>query len=176
MNRRDLFPIGAAAALLLPPLDVASGQTGAAAAGWQPSVFDAHQNNTVIALTELIIPRTDTPGARDALVNRYLDLLLRDGEDAPRREFLAGLSWLDGYALRRSGKPFVALTAAEQTAILKTLDAGKEEGVGPGQHFFRSIKTWTSRIYYATEIGFKELNKGGRVPASYGCPHPDQPA
>src|SRR5579863_4327755 len=48
---------------------------------WKPVFFDEHQNETVIALTELIIPQTDTPGAKAALVNRFIDLMLND-EDA----------------------------------------------------------------------------------------------
>jgi hypothetical protein len=34
-------------------------------------------------------------------------------------------------------------------------------------------KSLTSQIYYQTQIGFQELNKGGRVPAKYGCTHTD---
>jgi hypothetical protein len=30
-------------------------------------------------------------------------------------------------------------------------------------------KALTSRIYYSTEIGMRELNKGGRVPATLNC-------
>src|SRR5207237_1175033 len=51
------------------------GQSGA---NWIPVFFDAHQNETVVALTEMIIPETDTPGAKSALVNRFIDLMLND--------------------------------------------------------------------------------------------------
>jgi len=56
--------------------------------------------------------------------------------------------------------------------MLRALD----EGSGPGHTFFRDAKSLTARIYYATEIGHQELNKGGRVPAwpfdGPGCDHP----
>jgi len=32
----------------------------------------------------------------------------------------------------------------------------------------------TAEVYYATEIGFNELNKGGRVPATFGGPHQER--
>jgi len=171
MKRRDLFKISAT----LPAL--ASGSPGALAAqvaapSWKPAVFDTHQNNTVVALTELIIPATDTPGAKAAGVNRYLDLILRDSP-ALRIEILEGLGWLDGFARTKHGKPFVACTSAEQTSMLEALDAGSDSQLEPGTRFFRSIKSQTARIYYATEIGVRELNKGGRVPASFGCTHPE---
>ena len=179
MNRRDLFRLGAngAAAIAVAtepalaqhahPVNSATTQA-ASAPDWKPSVFDDHQNQTVIALTELIIPRTDTPGAKDALVNRYIDLLLRDGEEQARVHFLTGLNWIDGYAIRTEAAPFVRLPEASQVKILETLDAGGSE-LETGQKYFRSLKALTARIYYATEAGFKELNKGGRVPTGFGC-------
>lgn len=168
MNRRELFQITALAAAA--PLPIASAQVAAVgAAGWKPRVFDDHQNETVNALTELIIPATDTPGAKAALVNRYLDLLLSDGPDQQRTGFLEGLAWLDGHALRRYRQPFVRCTPGQQTAILTELEAAREGELAPGNRFFRFAKSMTARIYYATEIGFKELNKGGRVPSTYAC-------
>ena len=150
MKRRDLLLTAAALPL------------SAQQAAWKPSVFDDHQNRTVIALVDLIIPDTDTPGAKAALVNRYIDLALRDGDAAQRERFLAGLASLDAAAIRTHGHPFVACTPEQQTATLTELQ---------NTLFFRSAKAMTSRFYYATQTGFRELNKGGRVPAAYGCKH-----
>lgn len=157
MNRRDLIKISATA--------VTAPAAMAQATAWKPLLFDTHQNDTVVALTELIIPATDTPGAKAAGVNRYIDLLLNDGPVEQRNQFLSGLAYLDGQCIAKHGKPFVKCSAAEQTAMLSEF----EKGSGPGNGFFRMTKAMTSRIYYATDIGGKELNKGGRVPATYGC-------
>jgi len=162
MDRRDFVKLGVSA-FTIP----AAWAQHASKTDWKPSVLDDHQNETVIALTELIIPATDTPGAKAARVNRYIDLFLRDGSAAQRERFLAGLSWLDGFAIREHGHPFVHCTSAEQTAMLQSLDAE----TGPGHDFFRQAKSLTAKIYYATEIGFEELNKGGRVPVTFGCEH-----
>ena len=161
VQRRDFFKIGASLAI------PAAWAQQASKTDWRPSVLDDHQNGTVIALTELIIPATDTPGAKAARVNRYIDLFLRDGSASQRESFFAGLSWLDGFAIREHGHPFVHCSAAEQAAMLTTLD----QGSGPGKKFFAQIKSLTAKIYYATEIGYRELNKGGRVPATFGCEH-----
>ena len=40
--------------------------------------------------------------------------------------------------------------------------------------FFRQVKSLTARICYATKIGFKDMNKGGRVPSTFGCTHPER--
>jgi hypothetical protein len=162
MDRRNLLQLAAVAA---PGSALAQVST---TADWKPELFDAHQNETVIALSELIIPATDTPGAKAALVNRWMDRLLAAGPQGQRDGFIAGLGWLDGHSIELHRRPFVRLTEGQQVAILKSLDSGS----GPGADFFRMTKGLTSRIYYATEIGMRELNKGGRVPASYAtCTH-----
>ncbi len=122
---------------------------------------------TVIALADLIIPATDTPGAKAAQVNRYIDLFLRDGSAQQRASFLAGLGSLDGYAIREHGHPFARCSAAEQNAILSAIEQGK----GRAHDFFDQAKALTVQIYYNTEIGYRELNKGGRVPATFACDH-----
>ncbi len=135
---------------------------------WKPLFLDQHQNDTVIALTEAIIPATDTPGAKAALVNRYIDLFLRDGDPGFRASFLSGLNWLDGHAIRQKGHPFARLSTAYQNELLQSIEQG---GPAAGKAFFRMAKAVTSQIYYNTQIGYRELNKGGRVPADYGCTH-----
>jgi len=159
MQRRDFFKIGAS----FVAIPVAWAQQ-AAKPDWRPSVLDDHQNETVIALSELIIPATDTPGAKAARVNRYIDLFLRDGPARQRERFIDGLNALDGRAIREHRHPFVHCTAENQTAMLTALDEAKAP-------FFRQVKSLTSGIYYSTQIGYQELNKGGRVPASFGCKH-----
>ncbi len=131
--------------------------------------LDEHQLATVEVLSELIIPTTDTPGAKAAGVPKYIDLFLTDGPAEQRVRFVEGLGWLDGYTNGKYGKPFVKLSETEQVEVLTTLDRDLEFGVDEGTKFFRGAKAMVSRIYYNTEIGYKELNKGGRVPSSYGC-------
>lgn len=74
-------------------------------------------------LVDLILPETDTPGARAAGVPRFIDKLLADWmEDTERAHFLAGLADVDARAERQHGAPFVDLDAAQQTALLEELD------------------------------------------------------
>jgi hypothetical protein len=170
MHRRDLLKLGATLAAIPAAIPAAWAQEAAKQAAkpnWRPVVLTAHENETVIAITDLIIPSTDTPGAKAARVNRFIDLFLHDGSPEHRERFIGGLAWLDNYAIRQHGHAFVKCAPVEQVEMLKALDDGK----GPGHAFFHQIKSLTSRIYYATEIGYQELNKGGRVPASFACDH-----
>src|SRR5437667_2963061 len=126
MKRRDLLKLGASAATAPVAFAQQAAKTAAIApqSAWTPQLFDAHQNETVVALTERIIPATDTPGAKAAFVKRHLDRLLHDGPAADQERFLQGLAWLDGYAIREKGKPFVRCSEPEQIALLEVLDEG----------------------------------------------------
>src|ERR1700722_5334148 len=140
MKRRELLRggvlAGAAAAALRPSLGMAQqapqaagapgpseltpAQSGVdasqdlAAPGWKPLFLDQHQNETLIVLADLMIPATDTPGAKEALVNRYMDVLLAAEPGDAQREFLNSLGYLDGESMRRFKAAFRYLSREDQ--------------------------------------------------------------
>jgi len=182
MNRRDLIRsavLGAGAATVVGAQEhhhaqlttIAPAQAAATAAvPWTPAILDERQNATVIQLSELIIPTTDTPGAKAAKVNEWVDLYLQDLAEDKGHSFIMGLGWLDGYANQKHGSPFVALTEAQQVAILEELDGATADELLPGKAFFNEIKRLTVQGYYTSRIGIAELNKDG-VPSTYACTH-----
>ena len=90
---------------------------------WSPRTLTAEQLALATALVDHIIPRTDTPGAKDAGVPRFLDDLLTDHYREPERNrVLAGLRGVDVRALRKHKKKFTATTRAQQIAILTEMD------------------------------------------------------
>lgn len=133
---------------------------------WAPKVLTPRQNDTVIVLTELIIPETDTPGARGALVNRFVDSVLQGAEPAVRESFLTGLAWVDTRSRALFQRDFVDAAPDQQTDLLTRLSAEesppKEEKIG--LDFFRTIKAMTIDGYYTTEIGLRqELGDSGQL-------------
>jgi hypothetical protein len=103
--------------------DDAFAWSGEASGAWSPRTLTAEQLALVSALVEHIIPRTGTPGARDAGVPQFVDALLTDHYKAPERtRFLAGLQGVNVRALRRHKKNFLATTRAQQIAILTDMD------------------------------------------------------
>src|SRR3989442_15315431 len=55
-----------------------------------------HQNETVATIAELILPKTDTPGARDAGVPAFIDVMLAEWVgDEERKMFTAGLAGVE---------------------------------------------------------------------------------
>ncbi len=146
---------------------------------WKPLFLDAHENETVEVLTELIIPTTQTPGAKAALVNRFIDLMLNDEDADKKKSFLKGLSWLDGRAFKLHEKPFVGLQPDQQTAILTPLanPENKDPEDQPGVRFFQEIKDITIHGYYTSKIGMEqELEYGGddyHTEFPGACNHPE---
>jgi hypothetical protein len=164
-----------------PHTHAAAAAPAAPAVAWKPKVFDAHQNDTVVTITELIIPQTDTPGAKAAKVNEFIDLVLSDAQPAEKKEFLRGLGWMDARAKELFGTDFVSSTPEQQTALLTILSSPSNKSAGDqlGREFFEAVKGMTITGYYTSEIGLKqELGEDGNLFfLEYpGCNHPEHKA
>lgn len=149
--------------------------------GWKPLFLDEHQNETLIILSDLIIPATDTPGAKEALVNRYIDLVLAADTRDNQRAFLNSLGYLDGESIRRYKTAFRYLGREDQDDLLHSLAYSKGasgwtgEAAGPdtGHEHFEHLKQQIVHAYYSSEIGGKELGWDGNVihGVYQGCDH-----
>ena len=153
-------------------------QAAIAAQEWTPRVLNPRQNETITTLTELIIPQTETPGAKAARVNRFIDAVLQQAKPADRDSFLRGLAWMDERSRTQFRTDFVAATPAQQTELLTTLSKsdGETAELRAGVQFFRAIKSMTIDGYYTSEIGLRqELGDNGQLflPQFAGCDHPD---
>jgi len=105
-------------------------------------------------LAQLIIPRTDTPGALDVGAHLTIDHLL--AVCAPAQEqaaFRAGLARVDAAAQAQGGQRFTALPAARQVLLLHALDAGGAPFTPADQRFFRQLKGYVAFAYYTSEAG-----------------------
>ena len=138
----------------------------------KPTFLQPEEFATVEALSERIIPRSDTPGARDAGVALLIDkaIVVTPAIGATYR---AGLADLNALASDSLGKPFSALSEAEQIRLLTPLSLETETPLG---RFFALVKDMTIEAYYKTEAGLKtELGwHGNTYLASFpGCDHPE---
>lgn len=186
LRRLALGGIGGAAVpvwverLAAAAVDHAHGRTIAAQNGvaWTPAALDTHQNETIVALSDLIIPETDTPGARAARVNEFVDAVMADAAPAERDLFLGGLAWLDEKSRHLFASDFVGSTPEQQTALLTVLASPINTAAAdrPGIEFFQAIKSLTITGYYTSEAAMPgELGDDGSLFfAGYaGCTHPE---
>jgi hypothetical protein len=154
------------------------GQRAVPTGEWKPTLLDAHQDATVTAVSELIIPATDTPGAQAALVNRFIDGVLAAAAEPEQREFLRGLRFLDGRSRQLFGADFVSARPDQQTALLTILSSEQNTAVEDeiGRDFWRVVKAMTVAGYYGSQIGLQqELGDDGRMffLEFEGCRHPE---
>lgn len=125
------------------------------ATGTAPRAVSADLFATLAAAVDLIIPETDTPGARAAGVHWYLD----DAASADQgflAELTEGLRRLDARARARDGKPFADLPSAEQTQVLTAisdLPDAAADATPVERRFFALLKARTIDAYYRSEIG-----------------------
>ncbi len=147
---------------------------------WKPALLNEAQNETLIALSDVIIPATDTPGAKEALVNRYLDLVLAGEPAESQQKFLGSLSYIDSESQRLFGKEFRSLTPEEQTDLLRPLAYPlrssfwlNEDQPDPGVEHFGRLKSMIAVAYYSSEIGQRELGWDGSFTHGpfQGCEH-----
>ena len=142
-----------------------------------PKALNKEQLETVATLVELIIPTTETPGARAALVDRFIDNVLANARPGDKERFVSALAWLDARsAALNGGKAFTAATPEQQTAILTRLaaESGHEADDQPGVPFFNAVKAMTISGYYSTQIGLEqELGDKGQLFSAVfeGCTH-----
>ena len=150
----------------------------AAAEDWAPRALNAHQDQLVIAISELIIPQTETPGAKAALVNRFIDAVLEDADSRDKKEFLRGLAWLDERSAELFGADFLAAGQEQQSTLLTLISSDKNKALADriGVEFFPSIKGMTLTGYYTSELGLREeLGDDGLLffAEFKGCTHPE---
>src|SRR6202171_5635022 len=91
--------------------------------GYALRTLNPHQNETVVAMIDQIIPATETPGAKGARVNEFIDVILTEwATEEERRNFLDGLAGVDEQSNTLFGKNFVQASTAQQVALLQAMD------------------------------------------------------
>ena len=101
-------------------LGLLNGCTAKQEASWQPVFLSKEQGALVSEVAEIIIPRTDTPGAKDAGVPAFIDTMLKDVYTQEDRErYVAGLQAFDDTARTAYGKQFVELSKVQQTELVR---------------------------------------------------------
>src|SRR6266849_489675 len=107
MQRRDALKLIATGAVLpaLTPDLFAFFREAHPAPGYVLRTLNPHQNATVTLMADLIIPETDTPGAKAVRVNEFIDLILTEwASDEERKKFLDGLADVDRKSNELFGK------------------------------------------------------------------------
>jgi hypothetical protein len=179
LDRREALKFLAAgvAASALPPQVLAAFRNIHANLSQAPAlkVLNAHQDATVSAAAELLLPATETPGAKVARVNEFIDHILADWySEEDRTIFLKGLADIDVRTRKLFGKDFVSADADQQAEVFRAL--GEEMAAAlsavasaapgyrgstpePADSFYAMFRELTLTGYFTSEIGAKQLHE-----------------
>jgi hypothetical protein len=144
-----------------------------------PLTLTVAQRRLAGVLADLIIPAdAHSPSASAVGVVDFIDEWVSAPYPAQRRDrtiVLEGLTWLDGESVRRSGKGFADLGAAEQHGICAVIcdESRAPVELRAATHFFSVYRDLTAGAFYSTPVGRKDLNYIGNVPlARFDGPPP----
>lgn len=130
-----------------------------------PRFFDAARFALLDEVTEIMIPRTDTPGAREAGVAATIDALMRDwASDRRQQEFTALLDAYDLAARARGGAALVRLPEAQRAEVVAAFDAAR---IDAGDPVYSKFKELVLTAYYLSEPGATQELRFELVPGSW---------
>ena len=142
---------------------------------YTPVFFTPDQARLVTEVAEIIIPKTDTPGAKDAGVPGFIDTMLKDcykKEDQDR--FIAGLTAFDEEAKKAYGDSFIYCKPEQQVELVKkTHEAAlkeMKENKEAKRPFILMAKELTLLGFFTSEPGATQVLQYVAVPGKYqGC-------
>ncbi len=129
------------------------------------AVFTPAQRALVSALSERVLPTTDTPGAIAAEVPAFIEKLLADWAlPADRVPVIAGLAAIEARSMQDYRRPAAQATAAQQDALLTLAMTDLIPG---GDAFFTTFRQLVITGYYTSEIGMTQEREYLPVPGEY---------
>ncbi len=168
MDRRELLKVMAltfggsvalpesAFAKLAEPLDPAS-----------LKFFSASQRELVALLAETIIPKTDTPGAIEAGVPAWLELLAQDClPEADQQILRDGLGTVEARSAAQFKAPFARLAVTERIELLTAMERESKQA-GDAKAFIRQFKELTKFCFVNSELGATQAFEFNLVPGRW---------
>ncbi|MHA6720638.1 gluconate 2-dehydrogenase subunit 3 family protein [Sphingomonas sp. RS6] len=134
------------------------------------AVFTPAQRALVTALSERVVPTTDTPGAIAAGVPMFIEKLLADwAAPGDRVPILKGLDAIEAQSIADYQKPAAQATPEQQDALLTM---AMNDRLPMGKTFFEAFRQLVIAGYYTSEIGMTQEREYLPVPGEYNGAFP----
>jgi gluconate 2-dehydrogenase gamma chain len=151
--------------------------------GYKPQLFNEDQAVLVAELAEIIIPKTDTPGAKDVGVPAFIDGMVFEVFPADARDnFMKGLASFNEDAKKEYGDNFAECTIEQKNAFVKKQhdalagdktdrsQAWYKSGGKAAKPFIIEMKELTLVGYFTSEAGATQTLQYNQVPGPFkGC-------
>lgn len=135
-------------------------------------LFTPGQAEVLAEICELIIPTTDTPGAKAAGVPAFIQKFVADCyEDADRKAFSDGFAMVETLSRDMAGADFMKAGAAKQVEILKAIEK-KHHDDKKANPWWGTMKQLTMFGYFTSEIGCTQALRYEPVPGRYDGAYP----
>ena len=145
---------------------------------YSPRFLNDAQISLITEIAEIIVPETDTPGAKEAGVPCFIDRILCEcyGEDQ-RDRFLEGLDLFDRHARIFGRDSFIDCSPQQKLAMIKQFSQmihSRQKTPEGSMLFFVMVRELTLLAYYTTEVGAGQVSQYSpcRVSLS-GVLHPE---
>ena len=139
--------------------------------------FTAAEMTSIALMTDLIIPTDEqSPGAKDAGVPAFIDLMVSESSVETKNLWRNGLAAIDEFCKKEFGNTFATLTSEQQVAVLRLISRNEYQPRRIEERLFIAIKGLTVDGYYTSELGIhQELRyKGNAYLKDFsGCTHPE---
>ena len=176
MNRRLAFKnlaLLTGAATLLPGCLSQTTNQEQAAASTQPAALSAGQQQLLAEVCETLLPKTDTPGAKDLGLPLYVLKMLRDCTPIKEQQlFGAGLAQLDGAAQKQLGQTFTASAAPQRLALLQRIDQQPQDFAPELAGCYRMARQLTMDGYLGSKFFLTKEVVYELVPGRYNGYYP----
>lgn len=113
--------------------------------------FSKNEYATITALTERIIPTDDTPGAREAGVAEFIDLLMFFDRTEVQEGMRQVVNDTDSVAYELHDTSFAKLTAVQQDGVITRMMTEKKKS-------FDLIRNYTVMGYFNSKVGMEFLD------------------
>ncbi|MBV6645942.1 MAG: gluconate 2-dehydrogenase subunit 3 family protein [Cyclobacteriaceae bacterium] len=142
---------------------------------WTPTFFTEDQAVFVMEIAETIMPRTDTPGAKDLGIPSFIEKMVSQFYDKKMREtFMAEMKAFRDACQKSTGKDLVDMDNLERYNYLNAendriteLEFKPDEKARP---FFWRMKELTLLAYFTSEVGATQVLQYQAIPVEYhGC-------
>lgn len=157
------------------------------------ALFEKESTNFIGDLAEAILPKTSTPGAKEAGVGEFIPVMIRDCYDPQdQKAFVEGLANVNERSKKEFNKPFQELTKDEQLKFVNSYDKeakafqkergdkqnalneeAKKAGKKPEEveqlpnHFFHLLKQLTMTGFFTSEVGMTQAMRYVKIPGRY---------
>lgn len=131
-------------------------------------------------VAETILPKTKTPGAKDAETGLFMSRMVNDCyEVKDQNVFMDGIRKLDEACKKAHGHGFISATVEQRTDLLKILDAeakkyNKEKKDDEPNHYFTMMKQLALLGYFTSKPALTESFDYVPTPGKYDGAYPYQ--